>query len=54
MYKLIVTNDAPDYLNDNIDGAGICFSVNDLEEAMEYVRMFVKKQFTVIVEEVTV
>lgn len=53
MYKLIVTENAYDYLNgDSV--AGIEYLVDSIEEAQVHVNVFAKKQFTVIVEEVTV
>ena len=53
MYKLIVTENVYEYLNgDSV--AGIEYLVDSIEEAQVHVNVFAKKQFTVIVEEVTV
>lgn len=54
MYKLIVTENAYDYLNGVGTNEGINFIVDDMNEALDYVETFVQKQFAVIVEEVTV
>ena len=53
MYTLIITKNAYEYLNgDSVEG--INFMVDDIEEALAHVETFVKKQFAIIVEEVTV
>lgn len=53
MYTLIITKNAYEYLNgDSVEG--INFMVDDIEEALAHVETFVKKQFAVIVEDVTV
>lgn len=53
MYKVIVTKNAYDYLSGDSVG-GIEYIVDSIEEAQVHVNVFAKKQFTVIVEEVTV
>ena len=54
MYKLIVTENAYDYLNGVGTNKGINFIVDDIDEALDYLEAFVQKQFAVIVEEGTV
>lgn len=53
MYKLTITKNAYDYLTGG-SVEGITFVVDGIEEASVHVNVFAKKQFTVIVEEVTV
>ena len=53
MYTLIITKNAYEYLNgDSVEG--INFIVDDINEALDYAKAFVQKQFAVIVQDVTV
>lgn len=52
MYRVIVTKNAYDYLTGNND-EGIDYTVDSIEEAQVHVNVFARKQFTVIIKEVT-
>lgn len=53
MYKVIITDNAQDYLKGDCTANGISFAAVDIEEVLATVNAFVKRQFAVIVEEVT-